>query len=61
MIEYVPAYDWVMSSRIVVDDNGEKLLFTDHVSEKIEAHGKKQVKHLYYLFTLQINYIRPPL
>lgn len=43
MIEYVPAYDWVMSSRIVVDDNGEKLLFTDHVSEKIEAHGEKQV------------------
>ncbi|WP_239465601.1 hypothetical protein [Bacteroides gallinaceum] len=46
MIEYVPAYDWVMSSRIVVDDNGEKLLFTDHVSEKMEAHGKKQVDEI---------------
>lgn len=43
MAAYATAYDWVMSSRLVVDNSGEKVLLTDKVPDKIEAYGKKQV------------------
>lgn len=46
MAEYAADYDWVMSSRKVVNERGDRVIMTDKVLDKAEAHGKVQVDEL---------------
>lgn len=46
LAEYTAEYDWVMSSRKVVNERGDKVIMTDKVLDKTEAQGNVQVDEL---------------
>lgn len=46
LVEHATDYDWVMSSRKVVNERGDKVILIDKVLDKTEAHGKVQVDEL---------------
>lgn len=46
LAEYAADYDWIMSSRKVVNEHGDKVIMRDRVLDKTEAHGKVQVDEL---------------
>ena len=46
LAEYAADYDWVMSSRKVVNEHDDKVIMTNKVLDKTEGHGKVQVDEL---------------
>lgn len=46
LMKYATDYDWVMSSRKVVNERGDKVILIDKVLDKIETHAKVQMDEL---------------